>query len=81
MFSYSYEYEWSLLSSTSQSPAADGAGGGTAPVKGTMQGGNKQKLTVTDLVEGIYEFKVVVTGKDPVAEGEGYGNVTVLPRK
>lgn len=46
-----------------------------------MKDGNKQKLTVTDLVEGVYQFRVIVTGRDPAAEGEGFGNVTVQHRK
>ena len=42
----------------------------------------REKMTVSGLGEGVYSFKVVVTGSDPVrAEGEGLGVVTVLPRE
>lgn len=38
---------------------------------------NGATVTLTDLTEGQYRFKVTVNGTD--AYGEGYANVTVLP--
>ena len=63
------QYEWSLINTT--------AGSST---KGNMANAH-EKMTVSGLGEGVYRFKVVVTGSDPRAEGEGFGVVTVLPRE
>lgn len=38
---------------------------------------NGAKVTLTDLTEGQYRFKVTVNGTN--SYGEGYANVTVLP--
>lgn len=38
---------------------------------------NGQTMTLTDLTEGQYKFKVTVNGSSYY--GEGYANVTVLP--
>ena len=63
------QYEWSLVNTT----AAASSGG-------KMENG-QEKMTVSGLGQGTYSFKVVVTGSDPRAEGEGLGVVTVLPRE
>lgn len=46
-----------------------------------MKHGNQQVLSLTDLEEGVYSFKVVVRGTEPEAFGETIANVTVLPGK
>lgn len=40
---------------------------------------NGATVTLTDLTEGQYRFKVTVNGTN--SYGEGYANVTVLPPK
>ncbi|KAG7312210.1 hypothetical protein JYU34_001679 [Plutella xylostella] len=50
--------------------------------KGGFTGNMKQNgasVTLTDLTEGQYQFKVTVNGTG--AYGEGFGNVTVAPRQ
>ena len=64
-----FQYEWSLVNTTA-----------VAPSGGKMENG-QEKMTVSGLGQGSYSFKVVVTGSDPRAEGEGLGVVTVLPRE
>jgi hypothetical protein len=46
-----------------------------------MKNARAKELIVTDLDDGVYQFRVVVTGSAPPAQGEGFGNVTVLPRE
>lgn len=62
-----YEYSWSLIL---QPPGG---------VNGTMSDQTKDKITLSNLSEGLYQFKVVVKGKG--LTGEAFGNVTVLPEK
>lgn len=62
-----YEYSWSLIS---QPPGG---------VNGTMSDQTKDKIKLSNLSEGLYQFKVVVNGKG--LKGEAFGNVTVLPEK
>ena len=64
-----FQYEWSLVNTTA-----------VASSGGKMENG-QEKMTVSGLGQGSYSFKVVVTGSDPRAEGEGLGVVTVLPRE
>lgn len=65
---HSYQYEWSLISKTQGS-------GQTV----SMNDQNGSTLKLSHLVEGLYMFKVTVTGTG--AFGETQANVTVLPRK
>jgi len=44
-----------------------------------MENGHAQTLSLSDLEEGTYIFKLIVRGKNPLAYGEAVGNVTVLP--
>ena len=62
----SYNYEWSLI---------------TGPKGGIMENRQNQTLSLSQLQEGVYILKVVVSGGNPPVHGEGHGNVTVLPRK
>jgi len=64
---HSYQYEWSLISKTQGS-------GQTV----SMNDQNGSTLKLSHLVEGLYMFKVTVTGTS--AFGEAQANVTVLPR-
>lgn len=63
----SYNYSWSLISQ----PAGD--------VNGTMSDKTKSEIQLTNLSEGLYKFKVIVSGKN--WKGETVANVTVLPEK
>lgn len=65
---HSYQYEWSLISKTQ--------GSGQAV---SMNDQNGSTLKLSHLVEGLYTFKVTVTGTG--VSGETQANVTVLPRK
>lgn len=65
---HSYQYEWSLISKTQGS-------GQTV----SMNDQNGSTLKLSHLVEGLYMFKVTVTGTG--AFGETQANVTVLPRE
>lgn len=65
---HSYQYEWSLISKTQGS-------GQTV----SMNDQNGSTLKLSHLVEGLYTFKVTVTGTG--AFGETQANVTVLPRE
>ena len=47
---------------------------------GIMENRQNQTLSVSQLEEGIYQFKVKVTGENPAIFGEGLGNITVLPQ-
>lgn len=62
-----YKYAWTLISQ----PAGD--------VNGSMSDKTKDKLTLSNLSEGSYRFKVEASGKGWY--GETYANVTVLPEK
>eukprot|EP00095_Tigriopus_kingsejongensis_P001489 maker-scaffold124_size330879-snap-gene-1.31 protein:Tk01489 transcript:maker-scaffold124_size330879-snap-gene-1.31-mRNA-1 annotation:"hypothetical protein L798_13730" len=59
-----YKYEWKL---------EKGNAGGN------MENSHASQLTLSQLKEGVYLFRVVVTGDNPPAWGEAYGNVSVLP--
>lgn len=61
----SYNYSWSLISQ----PSGD--------VNGTTSDKTKSEIELTNLSEGLYRFKVVVSGKG--WKGETYANITVLP--
>lgn len=61
-----YNYKWELLSQPADST-------------GTMQNAASSKLSLAKLSQGLYKFKVTVTGSG--AQGEGFGNVSVLPGK
>lgn len=62
-----YNYSWSLISQP------------TGDVNGTMSDKTKSEIQLTNLSEGLYKFKVVVSGKN--WKGETFCNVTVLPEK
>ncbi|XP_013408789.1 dyslexia-associated protein KIAA0319-like protein isoform X2 [Lingula anatina] len=62
-----YKYEWSMES------------GPRGSESGKMVGKNTPTLQLTELIAGLYEFKVTVTGE--AKYGEGHVNVTVLPPK
>lgn len=62
-----YNYSWSLISQ----PSGD--------VNGTTSDKTKSEIELTNLSEGLYRFKVVVSGKG--WKGETYANITVLPLK
>lgn len=63
----SYNYSWSLISQ----PTGDN--------NGTMSDKTKSEIELTNLSEGLYRFKVMVSGKN--WKGETFANVTVLPEK
>ncbi|XP_054266272.1 dyslexia-associated protein KIAA0319-like [Macrosteles quadrilineatus] len=62
-----YNYEWTLISQPEGSS------------KGTMTDKNGETLKLSNLSEGVYEFKVAVSG--PGVYGEAFANVTVMPPK
>lgn len=62
-----YNYSWSLISQ----PSGDG--------NGTMSDKTKSEIELTNLSEGLYRFKVVVSGNGWL--GETFANITVLPEK
>uniref|UniRef100_A0A1L8D917 Putative serine-type protease inhibitor n=1 Tax=Nyssomyia neivai TaxID=330878 RepID=A0A1L8D917_9DIPT len=61
-----YKYLWTLVSR----PSGD---------NGTITDQTKDKVKLSNLSEGLYQFKVTVTGNS--SYGESYANVTVLPAK
>lgn len=63
-----YKYMWSLISQ----PSGD--------VNGTMSDQTKDTIRLTNLSEGLYRFKVIVTAPNNVS-GEAFANVTVSPQK
>lgn len=63
-----YKYLWTLIT---QPP--NGA------INGTISDQTKDKVKLTNLSEGLYTFKVTVTGNS--SYGETIANVTVLPEK
>lgn len=62
-----YNYSWSLISQ----PSGD--------VNGTTSDKTKSEIELTNLSEGLYRFKVVVSGQS--WRGETFANITVLPLK
>lgn len=62
-----YNYSWSLISQ----PSND--------VNGTTSDKTKSEIELTNLSEGLYRFKVMVSGKG--WRGETFANITVLPEK
>lgn len=62
-----YNYSWSLISQ----PRGD--------VNGTTSDKTKSEIELTNLSEGLYRFKVVVSGKG--WRGETFANITVLPQR
>ena len=64
-FHFSYQYEWRLISQSSDK------------ISGSMENSHSQQLKVTNLKEGFYQFSVTVTSEDPPGYGEAVGNVTV----
>lgn len=60
-----YNYSWSLISQ----PSGD--------VNGTTSDKSKSEIELRNLAEGLYRFKVVVSGKG--WHGETFANITVLP--
>lgn len=62
-----YNYTWSLISQP------------TGDVNGTISDKTKKKIELQNLSEGLYRFKVVVSGKGWL--GETFANVTVLPER
>jgi len=44
-----------------------------------MENSHAQTLSLSNLEEGTYQFKLIVAGGSPPVEGEAFGNVTVLP--
>ena len=68
-----YTYEWILIDEV---PAVlDGKGR-----EGSMESKTEQQLKLSKLEEGIYKFKVTVTGSEPIAStGTAIGVVNVFP--
>lgn len=62
-----YKYLWSLISQPSGN------------VNGTMSDQTKDNIKLSNLSEGLYRFKVEVSGNS--SYGEAYANVTVSPEK
>ncbi|XP_055375563.1 dyslexia-associated protein KIAA0319-like protein isoform X2 [Condylostylus longicornis] len=62
-----YKYSWTLISQPS------------GAVNGTISDQSKDKVNLSNLSEGLYTFKVTVTGNQ--SYGEAIANVTVLPEK
>lgn len=67
MSGVTYNYSWSLISQ----PPGD--------VNGTMSDKTKQKIELQNLSEGVYQFKVIVSGRG--WHGQTLANVTVLPER
>lgn len=64
-----YQYLWTLISQPS------------GEINGTMSDQRKDHVKLSNLSEGLYKFKVIVTGTNTNSYGETYANVTVLPEK
>lgn len=62
-----YNYTWTLISQ----PTGDN--------NGTISGKTKKKIEMQNLSEGVYQFKVIVSGEGWL--GEAFANVTVLPER
>jgi len=67
-----YKYEWKLVSTSLVSKTDQ-----TAVEKNSKT----QTLSLSNLSEGVYQFKVTVTSNNPVGFGQAFANVTVLPAK
>ncbi|XP_060659533.1 dyslexia-associated protein KIAA0319-like protein [Drosophila nasuta] len=63
-----YKYLWTLISQPK------------GPMNGTISDQSKSKVKLSNLSEGLYTFKVTVTG-DNGTFGEAAANVTVMPEK
>ncbi|XP_013097852.1 dyslexia-associated protein KIAA0319-like protein [Stomoxys calcitrans] len=63
-----YKYLWTLINQPK------------SPMNGTISDQSQSKVKLSNLSEGLYTFKVTVTG-DNGTYGEGMANVTVLPEK
>lgn len=63
-----YKYLWTLISQPK------------GPMNGTISDQSKSKVKLSNLSEGLYTFKVTVTG-DNGTFGEAAANVTVLPER
>lgn len=63
-----YKYLWTLISQPK------------GPMNGTISDQSKSKVKLSNLSEGLYTFKVTVTGEGG-AFGEATANVTVLPER
>lgn len=61
-----FRYDWTLVSDATT---------------GSMENTQSSLLTLTNLEEGVYTFKVLVSGENPLAFGEAFANVSVFPRK
>eukprot|EP00092_Neocalanus_flemingeri_P001829 GFUD01001950.1.p1 GENE.GFUD01001950.1~~GFUD01001950.1.p1 ORF type:complete len:942 (-),score=163.76 GFUD01001950.1:271-3096(-) len=64
-----YKYEWKLISIVQTDQNA------------VEKNSKTQTLSLSNLVEGVYQFKVTVTAKNPPGYGQALANVTVLPAK
>lgn len=62
-----YNYSWSLI------------GQPKGAINGTMSDKTKNEIQLSNLSEGVYQFKVVVLGRGWA--GEAFANVTVQPQK
>lgn len=62
-----YNYSWSLI------------GQPKGAINGTMSDKTKNEIQLSNLSEGVYQFKVIVLGRGWA--GEAFANVTVLPQK
>jgi len=60
-----YKYEWKLISMSQNDQTA------------VEQNSKTQTLSLSNLVEGVYQFKVKVTSSNPPGFGQAYANVTV----
>ncbi|XP_073820861.1 dyslexia-associated protein KIAA0319-like protein [Musca autumnalis] len=63
-----YKYLWTLINQPK------------SPMNGTISDQSQSKVKLSNLSEGLYTFKVTVTG-DNGTYGEAMANVTVLPEK
>uniref|UniRef100_A0A1A9WUV5 MANSC domain-containing protein n=1 Tax=Glossina brevipalpis TaxID=37001 RepID=A0A1A9WUV5_9MUSC len=63
-----YKYLWSLINQPK------------SPMNGTISDQSQSKVKLSNLSEGLYTFKVTVTGTNGTY-GEAMANVTVLPEK
>jgi len=64
-----YKYEWKLVSMSKNDQTA------------VEKNSKTEKLSLSNLVEGVYQFKVTVTSNNPAGYGQAFANVTVLPPK
>ena len=64
-----YRYEWKLLNMPDDGQSTE------------ESNKNTETLTLSNLKEGVYEYKVIVRSSSPPGYGESRANVTVLPPK